>query len=234
MTATGLQARLLDDIDATGPMPFEAFMERALYDPNGGFFGSGPLRSVKSGDFLTSPEVSPWFGRCLGRFVAAEWRRLGQPDPILVIDAEKHVILAANRQATETYGYDTDAMIDLPFAKLVVDPPDVDRLFDESAADEPQPVESLHRTRNGRTLIIDALGSRVRYQDRDAVLADPVAAAGGRVGRHEPVAGVVLEGHERRTAVGAGEDLEEIRGQLGFHARLIGCAVGLIRHTSRL
>lgn len=53
-------------------MPFEEFMTACLYDPDGGFFTSGPLRSVKAGDFLTSPEVSPWFGRMLARFVAAE------------------------------------------------------------------------------------------------------------------------------------------------------------------
>jgi len=61
--------RILNQISRTGPMPFERFMELALYDADGGFFGSGPLRSVKAGDFLTSPEVSPWFGRILARYV---------------------------------------------------------------------------------------------------------------------------------------------------------------------
>jgi SAM-dependent MidA family methyltransferase len=69
--------RLIARIAAEGPLPFELFMEACLYDREGGFFGSGPLRSVKSGDFLTSPEVSPWFGRILGRFVAAERARIG-------------------------------------------------------------------------------------------------------------------------------------------------------------
>lgn len=59
-------------------MPFERFMARALYDPDGGFFGSGPLRSTKSGDFLTSPEVSPWFGRTLARCVEPWLRHDGQ------------------------------------------------------------------------------------------------------------------------------------------------------------
>ena len=43
-------------------------MAACLYDPDGGFFATGPLRSVKEGDFLTSPEVSPWLGRMLARF----------------------------------------------------------------------------------------------------------------------------------------------------------------------
>lgn len=60
-----------------GPLSFAEFMDACLYDPDDGFFTVGPLRSVKAGDFLTSPEVSPWFGRTLARFVAAERERCG-------------------------------------------------------------------------------------------------------------------------------------------------------------
>lgn len=67
-------------------MPFEMFMEACLYDPDDGFFGSGPLRSEKAGDFLTSPEVSPWFGRTIARFVEAERERLGDPADFAVVD----------------------------------------------------------------------------------------------------------------------------------------------------
>ena len=67
-------------------MPFEEFMAACLYDPEGGFFKTGPLRSTKDGDFLTSPEVSPWFGRMLARFVAAEQARTCA-DPFLVVEA---------------------------------------------------------------------------------------------------------------------------------------------------
>ena len=66
-------------------MPFEEYMAACLYDPEGGFFATGPLRSSKSGDFLTSPEVSPWFGRMLGRFVAGEQVRTGA-DPFMVAE----------------------------------------------------------------------------------------------------------------------------------------------------
>ena len=74
----GVLADLLrSQIHADGPMPFEAFMAACLYDPDGGFFATGPLRSTKAGDFLTSPEVSPWVGRMLARVVAAERERVG-------------------------------------------------------------------------------------------------------------------------------------------------------------
>ncbi|NND04693.1 MAG: hypothetical protein HKN91_18110 [Acidimicrobiia bacterium] len=72
--------RIRGEIQASGPMPFERFMGLALYDPDGGFFGSGPLRSTKSGDFLTSPEVSPWFGRTLANAI-------GEPGTVVEVGA---------------------------------------------------------------------------------------------------------------------------------------------------
>ena len=76
--------RLLAEISESGPIPFDRFMAAGLYDPDYGFFAAGPLRSVKAGDFLTSPEVSPWFGRTLGRFVDAELDRVALRDAMVV------------------------------------------------------------------------------------------------------------------------------------------------------
>ncbi len=61
-------------------------MAACLYDQDGGFFATGPLRSVKEGDFLTSPEVSPWFGRTLAEFVRREAERAGGAGGFLVVD----------------------------------------------------------------------------------------------------------------------------------------------------
>ena len=47
-----LEQRIRREIEATGPMPFEVFMGAALYDPDGGFFTTGKLRSERGGDFL--------------------------------------------------------------------------------------------------------------------------------------------------------------------------------------
>ncbi len=72
-----LASVLKERIAAGGPIPFEEFMGACLYDPDFGFFATGPLRSAKSGDFLTSPEVSPAFGTTLARYVDAERDRIG-------------------------------------------------------------------------------------------------------------------------------------------------------------
>lgn len=71
--------RITDEIEASGPMPFERFMELALYSPDGGYFTSDRLRSEAAGDFLTSPEVSPLFGETIAGFVESERARIGRP-----------------------------------------------------------------------------------------------------------------------------------------------------------
>jgi SAM-dependent MidA family methyltransferase len=74
-----LKALIQNRISAEGPIPFEVFMEMALYHPDLGFFGTDRLRSEKAGDFLTSPEVSPLFGETLAEFVSRERERIGEP-----------------------------------------------------------------------------------------------------------------------------------------------------------
>ena len=61
-------------------------MELSLYGPDG-FFTGPILRSQKSGDFLTSPEVSPLFGETIARFVASEHDRIGDPFAVVEVGA---------------------------------------------------------------------------------------------------------------------------------------------------
>lgn len=74
-----LHDHILELVRRDGPMPFEQFMEIALYHPRGGFFTSPALRSQKAGDFLTSPEVSSLFGQTLARHVEEVRSRVGEP-----------------------------------------------------------------------------------------------------------------------------------------------------------
>jgi SAM-dependent MidA family methyltransferase len=65
---------------------FAEFMERALYDPEFGFYQSGQA-GRRGGHFITSPEVGPLFGAVLARMLDRRWDELGQPDRFTVIDA---------------------------------------------------------------------------------------------------------------------------------------------------
>jgi SAM-dependent MidA family methyltransferase len=82
----GLKQRIIDEIGTDGPMPFERFMEIALYDPEG-FFGGQTLRSEKSGDFLTSPEVSRLFGETLAVYVERVRNQIGEPFRLVEVAA---------------------------------------------------------------------------------------------------------------------------------------------------
>ncbi len=80
-------AVILDEIRRRGPIPFEYFMDLALYDPAGGFFSTGQLRSDKAGDFLTSPEISRLFGETLVVFLESERVRVGDPFELVEVAA---------------------------------------------------------------------------------------------------------------------------------------------------
>ena len=69
-----LLARLSEAIRAAGGwLPFDRFMAMALYEPGLGYyanqnpkFGQMPAGVAGQGsDFVTAPELSPWFGRTL-------------------------------------------------------------------------------------------------------------------------------------------------------------------------
>ncbi|GMR20413.1 MAG: SAM-dependent methyltransferase [Gammaproteobacteria bacterium] len=64
-----LTSHIQQEIDATGPIDFARFMELALYTPGLGYYAGGREKIGERGDFITAPEVSPLFGRCLARQV---------------------------------------------------------------------------------------------------------------------------------------------------------------------
>ncbi len=79
-------ALLRDDIEAAPGrrITFARFMDRALTEPRLGYYASSALRPTREGDFLTAPELHPFFGRCVGRALAARWTSIGSPDPFPV------------------------------------------------------------------------------------------------------------------------------------------------------
>ena len=62
---------------AGGALPFDRFMEAALYTPGLGYYVNGRRKFGESGDFVTAPEVSPLFSRCLARQIAECLGNLG-------------------------------------------------------------------------------------------------------------------------------------------------------------
>jgi SAM-dependent MidA family methyltransferase len=66
-----LVQRIRDEIKAGGGwLSFARFMELALYAPGLGYYSAGSRKLGAAGDFVTAPELSALFGRCLARQLA--------------------------------------------------------------------------------------------------------------------------------------------------------------------
>jgi len=90
-----LSAVLAARIKASGPIPFAEFMRECLYHPEHGYYSRLAMR--RRGDYYTSVDVHPIFGRLIGRQLAEMWRLLGSPQAFLVVESGAGVgKLAAN------------------------------------------------------------------------------------------------------------------------------------------
>ncbi|MEO5702498.1 MAG: SAM-dependent methyltransferase [Gammaproteobacteria bacterium] len=69
-----------------GQISFARYMELALYAPGLGYYSAGARKFGVQGDFVTAPEISPLFARCIARQCQQVLRELGSAD-ILEIGA---------------------------------------------------------------------------------------------------------------------------------------------------
>lgn len=73
-----------------GPLPFAQVMELALYHPEHGYYGAGPRRIGRKGDFFTSVSVGPLFGKLLAMQAIQEWQALGETEDFTIIEQGAH------------------------------------------------------------------------------------------------------------------------------------------------
>lgn len=82
---TPLEKLLLERIAARGPITFAEFMDACLYHPLYGYYNREHPERPK-GDYYTSPEVHPIFGRLLARQLREMWERLARPPVFTVVE----------------------------------------------------------------------------------------------------------------------------------------------------
>lgn len=89
MTSTLLSGALLPKlvqmIDAQGPLPLDQYMEVVLNDPEHGYYATRDPFGV-AGDFITAPEISQIFGELLGLWAIDYWQKMGCPKNIHLVE----------------------------------------------------------------------------------------------------------------------------------------------------
>jgi SAM-dependent MidA family methyltransferase len=67
----GLAALIREEIERAGPIPFERFMDLALYAPGLGYYVRGRDPFGVKGDFYTAEQLQPVFGVLIAQFAAS-------------------------------------------------------------------------------------------------------------------------------------------------------------------
>ena len=100
-----LVALIRSEIECVGgTIGFDRFMELALYAPGLGYYAAGTRKFGQAGDFVTAPELSPLFSRCVANQAAEVLELVGEGD-ILEVGAGSgllageliHALLASHR-----------------------------------------------------------------------------------------------------------------------------------------
>jgi SAM-dependent MidA family methyltransferase len=81
-----LAERIRREIREHGPICFARFMERALYDPEDGYYAAGGGRLGPAGDFYTASDVGRAFGFAVARQLGQIDRAIGPLDPFHVVE----------------------------------------------------------------------------------------------------------------------------------------------------
>ena len=83
--AAPLAALLAARIRASGPISFAEYMRECLYHPEHGYYSRAS--AARFGDYYTSVDVHPIFGRLLARQLAEMWELLGSPRLFIAVEA---------------------------------------------------------------------------------------------------------------------------------------------------
>jgi SAM-dependent MidA family methyltransferase len=120
-----LHSRLIERIRNNGPLTFAEYMEACLYDPEFGYYSGSVDR--RRGDYYTSVDVSPLFGRLLARQFEEMWRAFDRPAQFTIVEGgaaagalARHVLDFSEERLPEFYSalYYVAAEISAPRREL--------------------------------------------------------------------------------------------------------------------
>ncbi len=74
------------EIERHGPIPFERFMDLALYAPGAGYYARGRDPFGRGGDYYTAEQLQPVFGILMAQFMRAAREELGFGDEFQIVE----------------------------------------------------------------------------------------------------------------------------------------------------
>ncbi|MGC1481794.1 MAG: SAM-dependent methyltransferase [Chthoniobacterales bacterium] len=83
---TPLARQLYAELTSAPPLRFDAFMARALFDSQHGYYAGGHADIGRNGDFYTSVTATRMFGRILADHFATVWESLGRPADFTLVE----------------------------------------------------------------------------------------------------------------------------------------------------
>lgn len=73
-------------IKLTGPIPLSTYMRQCLTHPEFGYYTTRDPLNLRTGDFITSPEISSVFGEMIGIWYFSIWQQQKYPESIRFIE----------------------------------------------------------------------------------------------------------------------------------------------------
>jgi PAS domain S-box-containing protein len=93
-------------------------------------------------------------------------------DAILVLDAERHVVIDANPAACDLYGYPREEFVGLPVRAYSMPDADIEARFREALTQfREYRFESRHRRRDGSTMELEIHATVIEHEGRQAILS---------------------------------------------------------------
>lgn len=169
---------LVSEIRNDGPITFARFMETALYHDPLGYYRARDRKPGRGGDFITSPELHPFFGMTIARQIADSWDRLGQP---------QHLVVREHGASSGGLAYDI-------IAALTENAPDVRDALDYRLVDINE-----HRVEESRKAMAEVgLSKIVRPEHPDDITQEPGIVLANEVADALPVHRLIIRNGELR------------------------------------